>query len=643
MLLFSSFSMRWAAAVGVLAALAGGALLWAAPQLPQRLLLLPMVGGLEPCWQAAPPVHCPGAQTPGAVVERTLRALGPATTADHAVGYTLHIPLLHLFVPDAAAPGGWRIDAAAVRRAVATMTEVQRPVLLYLFSTHFGVGAPLEAALAQDPQNLAATVDGPLPPDRYYSVPIHPWSVARTDNPLTARRAEAIAAVAEQVCALPREVRQRLVGTTVLGEVHQLFPDFSAGMGFERAYRITDYSEVSVRGFRQYLQQRFGRLEALNAALGADYARWEEVLPPGRDIRHDRLGRYHEHIDAHAHGVVPVSGWVHDPGQPRPVVRVWVNGREHGQAMSGLGRQDVAEALPELGTADVGWRLDLSVHDWPPGRYAIDVTLDRPGHAPLRIGTRELAVIDRAQGTPPPLPDFTPPQAEAGDARVRSALDTPAPGLAVFYNPLVPWWHAFRGQQVRDYLQHFARQVRGTCLGERPVYTHQIVPFTNPGWDATRFAIDASMLPGTGMALGVSLYGEAAMGGSFGAWLDRMRARPGAPGLPGFARRYGVTEFHPLRPLDGPQLAAVLRGHRAQGAEFVSFFLEPEGSTAPVANWASFDPRNPEYGSDRLYAAVQALLQPGNRVQPAYAGVRGLAVGGAKPLASGAVLPLERR
>ncbi|WP_345060837.1 hypothetical protein [Acidovorax lacteus] len=523
------------------------------------------------------------------------------------------------------------------------MAEVPRPVLLYLFSTHFGVESQIEAELARDPKNMAVTVDGPLPPDRYYGIPIYPWSVARRDNELTHRREEAIGAVAEAVCALPRPAQQRIVGTTILGEVHQLFPDFSAGMGFDRAYRITDYSPVSVEGFQRFLQHRFGTVQALNAAIGAQFESWQEVLPPGRDIRSDTLRRFEEHLDPYAHGIVPVSGWVFDQRQRQPTIRVLVNGQERGVSKARLGRQDVAEALPGLGTADVGWRVDLDVRTWAPGRYAVEVVLDRPGDLPLLLGVREIALVDRAQSTPPPVPPYTRQPFATDDPGVRFAVDTPKPGLAVFVNPLVPWWHAFRALQVRDHLQHFARLLDKTCLGERPVFTHQIIPFTNPGWDSTRFASEASLQPGHGMELGISLYGEAAMGASVQEWLGQQRGQPVGPGQASFFRRYGVTEFHPLRPLEAAELHGVLQGHRAEGAQFVSFFLEPAHSQAPVANWASFDRRNTQYGSDRLYTAVQGVLAARNGMQTRCEGVERRAIRPPDTLASRAGVPYSNR
>ncbi|MCB2033678.1 MAG: hypothetical protein KDF57_10335, partial [Ottowia sp.] len=199
---------------------------------------------------------------------QALHALGPRRSADgdFSVGYTLLVPLLNLFEPDG--HGGWQVDALAVGRIARTVAQVNRPVVLYLFSTHFSERAPIEPVLAQDPANLAASPAGPLPVDHYLGGPLYPWSIARTDNGITQRREQAIEAVAGALCALPPAARGRIVSINVLGEVHHLYPDFEAGMGYGSPYVLTDYSAASRQGFARYLRQRFGSVQALNAYLG---------------------------------------------------------------------------------------------------------------------------------------------------------------------------------------------------------------------------------------------------------------------------------------------------------------------------------------------------------------------------------------
>lgn len=579
---------------------------------PGRMLLAPMIGIQEPCIWATPDLpgfedmqaRCRGDHgSAAALVESTLQPLQPAAAAGTPVelGYTLPVPLLKLFRQEAG--GQWKIDTEVVDRLVRTLRDSPRPAILYLFSTHFSSQAPIETALAADPSNMAQTRDGPLGMDDYYDSKVFNWSFATTDNGLTRRRTEAIGAVLDAACRLGPQDRAKIRGVTLLGELHHLFPNFQAGMGFDGAYRITDYSRASVEGFRRYLQTEFGSVDRLNRAVGADYASFDAVDPPARDIRTEPLRRFTEHIDAFAHGKLPVSGWAYVPGQrpDRPVrVHVYRNGEPAGQTTVHWGRQDVLAAKPEFGDANTGWRLDLDFRHLPPGIHRLDIFLERRPGQLTPLGTRDIAIMDRAQTTPRLLPQ-KPLPASASDASVQAHVDFPLPSSSYYYNPLVPLWHAFRARQVVDYLRYFDGVVARSCLSGVPRYTHQIVPFSNPSWDENKFAIQASLRPLGGVRLGVSLYGEPSYGHSYFDWL----ARRGPS-------RYGVTEFHPLKALDATAMGAVLREHAGHGADFLSFFLEPRwnGRLVPRGhNIFSFDPDNPLFASDRLYRATQETLQ----------------------------------
>lgn len=578
-----------------------------------HLQLMPMIGALDNCLlakdSAASIKPCGGKpDTAERLIEFTLQALGPRTSQDglFQVGYTLNVPLLRMFKKDD--QGQWQFDVAAAKRIAQTIEGIDRPVVLYLFSTHFEVGGGLELELFGDPSNLAQTPDGPLPVDKYYHLKIFPWSVSRVDNSLTHYRKQAVDAVLSEVCKLSPLARTRVTGVTVLGEVHQLFPGFESGMGFASAYRVTDYSEVSKAGFHAFLAEQFGNVRVLNTVLAADYLRFEDVQPPSLDIRKDKLTRFHDHIDAYAAGVLPVSGWVHveDGKTETNWIRVYLNGQEVGRVSARYGRQDVLAAKPELGTADVGWRHDIDFSDFSPGLYEIDVVLER-GALPLKhLASRTVAVVDRAQNKPVSatgtavLPNWGKPGPDTS-----YFVDTPGNLLSVYFNPLVPLWHQFRERQVTQYLNHVAEVAKKSCLGAERVFAHQIVPFVNPSWDSSRFAIADSLKPDSGLALGISLYGEPIYGDSALPWI-KQRAYPKkyAP--------YGLTEFHPLKAMDANELREVLLMHRKSGARFVSFFAEPrwEGERIEEGmNLFSLDPENEKFASDVLYRSFSTLLK----------------------------------
>ncbi len=616
------------AACAVLAAGAVGMVLLSAhrPAVGMRsgpMLLAPMVGVIDTCVLAArgsntgvPPlpadlqVRCSGPEgSAAALVESTLRDLEapgavPGRSAPYPLGYTLPVPLLQLFQRDPAHKG-WRIDQQAVDRVARTVRDTARPLVLYLFSTHFETGAALEKELATDPANLAQTRDGPLPVGSYYGAPVYPWSLASTETEIARRRVQATQAVLNAVCRLPADDIAKIKGVTLLGELHQLFPDFEAGMGFAQPYRVTDYSAASVAGFQQSLEREFVHIDKLNRLLGSNYTGFGKVPPPSRDIRTEPLTRFTEHIDSFAHGSLPVAGWAHAP-QASATAPAWVhvyrNGVSMGKTTVSQGRQDVLAARPELGDANTGWRLDLDFRRLPAGLHRIDVFLEATPGQLTHLGTRQIALMDRQQRTPTLQPQHPLPASTPADAALAAHIDLPADQSSYYYNPLVPLWHAFRAQQVVDYLGFFDGVVQRSCLAGTPRYTHQIVPFANPGWDANKFAIQASLQPQGSLRLGVSLYGDATYGKAFSGWL----AGSGH-------HTYGVTEFHPLKALDAPELQAVLARHAAQGAAFVSFFLEPRWHGRRVErphNLFSFDPENPRFGSDQLYRSARHSLWP---------------------------------
>lgn len=541
------------------------------------------------------------------LVDSTLTRLHPAT-AQHSfttMGYTLPAPLLQLFRQEA---GAWVIDAERVQRVVRTIRDTSRPVVLYLFSTHFATDAPLEKELARDSNNLAQTRDGPMAESRYYDSAINNWSFASTQTELTARRTQATQALLTEVCRLPAKDLAKIKGVTLLGELHQLFPDFEAGMGFDRPYRVTDYSPISVAGFRGFLKNEFHRIEQLNRILDADYKSFDEVHPPSRDIRSEPLQHYTEHIDSFAHGTLPVSGWayINQPQGKAPAwVHVYLNGNFFGKTLVDKGRQDVLSAKPEFGSANTGWRLNLDFRRLQAGLHRVDVFLESSPGKLFALGMREVAVMDRHQKTPTLLPQKSLPEHPPLGEPMQAHIDQPQNQASYYYNPLVPLWHKFRNQQVVDYLRFFDKVVNQSCLASTPHYTHQIIPFTNPSWDENKFAIGSSLkMQHTGnIRLGVSLYGDASYGTSFDKWY----ASTGH-------RSYGVTEFHPLKEMTDEELGRTLGLHAGRGADFLSFFVEPYWQGEIVArghNLFSFDPGNQQFGSDKLYKAMQEhLVQP---------------------------------
>jgi hypothetical protein len=410
--------------------------------------------------------------------------------------------------------------------------------------------------------------------------------------------------VLREICKLPASDIRKIRAITLLGETHQLFPNFHSGMGFAPPYLVTDYSDTSKALFRKFLEQYFGTIAGLNAGIGTHWTSFDQIEPPSKDVRSTPLGDFTEHIDSFAHGWLPVSGWAYVPDATPlspAMVRIYRNGELIARVPASLGRQDVLAALPQLGTANTGWRFDMDFRALPIGLYRIDVFLERKANDLVHLATRNIAILDKTQQPPQPFPQKALPPSRDADASVQASVDLPVDQSSYFFNPLVPYWHAFRALQVVAYLQSFNKSLTEPCVAQTPRFTHQIVPFTNPSWDETKFAIDASLRELDGIGLGVSLYGEPTYGSSFFSWLAGSRHK-----------HYGVTEFHPLKPLDAHELRRVLAAHEAQGAQFLSFFLEPRWNGRLVArghNLFSLDPDNAMYGSPQLYESLREVLR----------------------------------
>ncbi len=568
-----------------------------------RMLLAPMVGVSDTCIQlpeqtSGAPLEqaCTGPHgSAAALLEATLQRLDATWLKSYSIGYTLPVPLMQLFRREGAS---WVIDPARVQRVARTIRDSERPLILYFFSTHFSSHSALEKTLARDPANIAQSHGGALPEDSYYGAPIYNWSVASTDNGITRYRTLAFEALTDEICKMPARDLEKIKGITILGELHQLFPAFETGMGFSGAYAVTDYSPQSISGFQSFLRDRFVSVEKLNHVLNTRYTAFDAVAPPAKNVRKDALKQYEEHIDSFAHGTFPVSGWLYAPQTKAPRIHVYVNGKHAGTTTAHLTRRDVLEAKPAFGHANTGWRLDVDFRRMQPGLHGIDIYAELTPNRLTHLGHRQIAVMDREQRTPLQQLQHPLPRSYEAGPDIEAAIDQPLDQASLFYNPLVPLWHEFRELQIVTYLRHFDRTLQDSCLGSIPRYTHQLLPYSNPSWDANKFAVDASLANLLPLRTGVSLYGEASYGPSFHQWLRRTTHSG-----------YGITEFHPLMPMTSKELQKVFSAHALRGASFLSFFLEPYWDNQAVErspNIFSFDPRNTAFGSNALYEAMRA-------------------------------------
>ena len=597
----------------------------------KTLLIAPMIGGLDACFfKLAELKHnepekdftklcVTDPDSPAAVVEATLATFSTRSNlaAEYLLGYTLYVPLLKLF---GLVNGKMEIDEKYLHRITSLLKTVDRPVVIYLFSDHFGVDSPVEDMLAKNPENLLKTVAGTMQRDKFGSVSIYPWSFVNLKNPITQLREQAVNSVLDAVCRLPKPVINRVQGVTLLGETHHLYPNFEGGMGFDGDYLISDYSEYSVKGFQSYLKKKYTKVAALNAYLGSSFKRFEDIPPPSKNIRTQPLTTYWDHIDAFAHGVLPVSGWVERKSADRaqaPKVAIYLDGKLLDRVLVAFGRQDVLAAHPTLASADVGWNYNLDFSKLAPGIHNVDVFLEDVKRAdgtpaPLvYLATRKIAVVDKSQATPVTAESTALPKSVAADGKLLFNVDFPKELSSYYYNPLAALWHDFRKTQVSDYLSHFEKIAKSKCIAKDKIYSHQILPFVNPGWDVTKYAVGNDLAVPASLNLGISLYGEASYGASFFDWYGRSGRTS-----------YGVTEFHPLKAMDATELKAVFDKHARHNAKFISFFAEAKGlysqdqPAAPddsegtkASTDFTFSRRNKSAGSSVLFDSVREILK----------------------------------
>jgi hypothetical protein len=338
--------------------------------------------------------------------------------------------------------------------------------------------------------------------------------------------------------------------------------------------------------------------------MGASFHRFEDIQPPSKDIRHDVLHNFFEHIDAFAAGTVAVQGWAFDPSGHTPHLSVYLDGRFRAEILANLNRPDVAEANKAVTSQNVGWRYDLDYRLEPVGVHTLEVFLEENGHK-TRITRRGLTIVARDQSPSPVLPTAA-VQADPADPKspVLFCVDGPAPLTPLFYNPLARLWLEYRNQVVANYLASFAGIAGRSCLAPDLVFSHQILPELNSSWDRDLLAVEQSQRPTPIYHQGATLYGGAAYGPAFFDWVrDR-----------GWTS-YAVSELHPRFNRSVPEDEAMFEDHRAHGARFVApYFMSitPARVAPPLGvglNAMVIDPTNHVLGSDHLYDAIADIMR----------------------------------
>ena len=536
-------------------------------------------------------------------ISALLDSVGPVQSPSgrYELGYTLIVPILRYFKK---VDGAWMLDAQALRANLATINDVDRPVIVHLSATHFVYAAEeLSRELALDPRNLMWTRNGPATPQDYFNIPIVAWSLADQGSPMNVMRRQAFDAAVDALCALPAASLKKIVGVSVLGETHDVFPDLLGGPDYSIPNSLlTDYSPVMKYGFRVWLAQRYTTIQRLNQDLAANFASFDAVSPPSRDIRSEVLDGYFDHIDNFAAGSVPVYGWLHDKAGRDLVIKILLDGIEIGAAELGFNRTDVTEVLPDIADPNVGFRYNLDFRKLAYGLHTLDVQVSANRGPALQIAKRELVFIDRNLSPWVRVPSIEVTAAPmSSDPSLIGGLDGPAGGQqSIFYNPLADLWLQFRNLVVRNYIDQFARIASKSCIPTSKVFSHQIAPTLYGSWNSDVLAVEASQHLSPSYTPGTTLYGGAAIGGAFLSMKQRLSWT-----------RYAVNEMHTIVPLSAEAYAQMFDLHRNNGAVFVAPYYMQVPNRLPSGgdlNRFLIAPSNPRYGSNLYFNALRALM-----------------------------------
>ena len=539
-----------------------------------------------------------------AKITQILDAIGPelSPSRTYALGYMLTLPLMRYAIWR---NGSWSVDTEALENDVSLVRDVDRPVVIYLSANHFA-DAGLEASqrLASDPRNLMWTANGPLKADHYFGSNVNAWTLADRSAPITLLRRQLISAASQAICGLDAHARQRVAAISLLGEVHQLFPDVLNGAGFNSGFAVTDYSPASVAGFRDWLSSQFTTIATLNMQLGSRYPDFSSIQPPTKNALKGG-GAALEHIDASAAGKMAIYGWAYDPTSPQPVqVSLYVDRQKVAAAPADLNRTDVTDALADVTTPNVGWRFDYDFRALSAGQHALELVATGNSGKPVRFGGRRF-IVAAPSGQAEISADLVIPAGSRSMAGMRLAIDGPAPDEQVLYNPLARLWLAYRNVQVRSYYEQFSNLVEASCIPRAKVFSHEITPEPNASWNGDLMAVDAAQDRSDVYQPGSTLYGGAAFGNAF----FRLQASKGW-------KIYSVPEMHPTFSLSEGDMKAMLERHRNAGAAFVSpYYLYAMPQRIPRVEskldaWRiTKDNPNPRYGAATFYAAISDLMR----------------------------------
>ena len=569
-------------------------------------LISPMIGGLDICHSAlknkkinniedASNFCYNKSETASLTLESKLSEIGGRFSENNKfeLGYILPFPLLNYVNFNGEEIN---IDKKKIKHRINLLKETNRSVVLYFFSNHFSTSHKneIENTISNlDDNSLMQLSNGKKPIDIYFKSTITPWAI-NSDTLLDKVRVLVIKEIMAQICSLTKDDKDKIKAITVLGEVHYTFPNFFNGMGYNTDYKITDYSKKSTHKFHDYLIHKYNTIDQLNKKYNAAFLDFSDIRLPSKDIKKEKLNSFFEHLDKNATGKLAITGWLVSKNSK---VRIYLNGKLHGYAVTELNRMDVYQVKPEVKTAALGYRYYLDFKNLQSGVYNIDVVLDSK-NVLTKMTTLELSVMDREQSTPPNFSKKVPFKQEK---EIQFWNDTPKNKEAVYYNPLAEDFIKFNNEQVKAEIEKYSKLIGSYCINKDKIYSHQISPMLVSDWDESKFAVTTSLKPNDHYNLGLNTYGAGFYSNSFFNWVSEN----------GFTK-YGIPEAHPM--INNQKLIyETLLKHNKMGATFIAPYfirIQPDNYGLDIEHEKfRVASDNDNYGSSSYFRALNEIFK----------------------------------
>lgn len=526
---------------------------------------------------------------------------GPAGSVQ--LGYTVSVNIYDLFAKQAS--GEWRFQPELMNYFLVLIKNVSRPVVVHLSMNHFVGTSGLAQWIAEDPKSLARFQDDDVCCEKYFESEVIGFTFSQ--NPelrINKYRFNGLRKAAEMLADFEKKNPSLIRAITIAGEIHQFLPHLSdpSGAGRYENVKTTDYSQASIADFRLHLQKKYGTVTKMNQELETAFPVWADVVPPRWDLRGDKAAPAFLHMDSFAHGSFPVSGWL--APKTGDVIEIFVNGLAQGKADLDQSRLDVYEAIENFHRADVGFYKDVSYRKLPPGRHLLEVILKRGGSEYL-LEERYFSVCPNLpKGNPFTKCSFSEPdKTSSTPGRVRFIrgddknptfyLDHPKDGGRYWFNRFAEEWQTFRESQVQLLIEEFSKTAVASGLPLQKLFSHSMTPFFEGSWNRAAFALTEKSVVGSGLNLGINLYGGSAISNF----------------VLGFAkgRSYGICELNPRmgKYPDRGIFSEILRRHQQNGAQFVSpYFMTLDSPQEGALTGLAIGPLNTAYASNFVYQAI---------------------------------------